>query len=492
MNKLASTRALRLVPKHPKKSILMGLLALAFTHTSCASKVPQSQVKRSAIPSTQELLSLGQAYDTDTAKWTNLNCVTGEIDLTSAGSQTGDARTVYERDLSYEEVLDKLGGRLSVGVQFPSVAVDAKASYAAENSTNEFRETHTLSFRTQRKSKFKLGSVRISDTGRKLSGTSSLRAQCGNEFINEINIGLSYMATLSVEFSDQASREKFGGSLKVDVLRGTVEVEGNLEKADDSVKKSVKISLQATQIGGDERKLSTVISTGLTECNALNLAPCIAAFKKAIEYGNTIAEQLTDDSKYAVIGYTTESYADTGITELVAQNHTLVTQLVEDKRLELEAQLKATRINYARMQSILNFAELLNREKRQKVSEQKDALEVNKENLSRALLYCYRLPYSKVTAEGSETFPCVDNAKRVVASLLPFDESLVQIAVPEEDKDRAKCKVALALAKKKGVISERQFKIYTDINFAPEYSIPNNPDSEIIGWGECKTLAPYL
>jgi hypothetical protein len=61
-------------------------------------------------------------------------------------------------------------------------------------------------------------------------------------------------------------------------------------------------------------------------------------------------------------------------------------------------------------------------------------------------------------------------------------------ALPES----LKCGLARLNALERQLITERQYEVFEKINYAPEYSEARNPNSEIIGWGECGNLVSQL
>jgi len=66
------------------------------------------------------------------------------------------------------------------------------------------------------------------------------------------------------------------------------------------------------------------------------------------------------------------------------------------------------------------------------------------------------------------------------------------VAMPMMDEHEALCEAARSDALRRGELTRGQYDVYRRIDYAPEYAIPHNRNSEIIGWGECSALFDQL
>ncbi|WP_437603660.1 hypothetical protein WMF28_18945 [Sorangium sp. So ce590] len=403
------------------------------------------------------------------------------------------AQLEYTRDISYDKALQTIAGEISLGVGFPTVKVEGKAEYANTNSATEYRETHTLSFKYLTKRKLTLGSLELSESGRRYSTSAQhlLHERCKNEFVNEINVGLTFLATMSIEFKNKEDKERFAGSLKVDVLAGTVQVEGSLAIADEKEKKSVRVTLSALQDGGDARQLASILRPEVASCDASNLAPCVEGFRHLISYGTQLPQQIAQmPATLKIISYHTASYADSGLDGLVAGNTPEVADLTLAARERIEDLLRRARKDHARASSLLGYGELLSPEQHAKVAEVQQAAFENRRELTKALIYCFENPY--MTKNGSQmTHPCSDYASNVERGLRPIDRTLLEIKGAPSNAG-VLCEAARLHALRTGALTQRQYDVYQRINYAPEYAVSHDRSSEIIGWGECENLVEQL
>jgi|GEM_PF-5927076 len=453
----------------------------------------QSSFQRASIPGTiPNRLELGQAYDSDSATWGNLACVTGTVsaDLEKRGS------VEYVRDMTYADKLRDLSGSLSVDVPFPSVKVSAEAEYAAKNTASEFRETHTIRFKTYKTKKLSLGTIAVSPLGNEYATRRQrdLRARCKNEFVNEINLGATFDATMSLEFKSKEEREKFGGSLKVDILNGAVKVEGKLAFATEEQKKSVNIRLSATQVGGDPKEMASILTPDVASCDAANLAPCISAFRHLIAYAGTIKTQLTSDADYSIIHYHTASYADTGLEALMPKDNPIVTEITALARERLETRLRQARFDVNRTNYLLAANIGLNTVNKATVEKANADAEWNRSRLFAALLYCYENPYTvEVTGPAGvpETQSACDNRKSQMEAELRFIDPVV-FEIGSDAKANAACEKARLDALGRQDITREEYDAHKRLNWAPDYVSDGRPESGIVGWFPCAEVAREL
>jgi hypothetical protein len=245
------------------------------------------------------------------------------------------------------------------------------------------------------------------------------------------------------------------------------------------------------QDGGDARQLATILTPSVVSCDAANLAPCLDGFGKLIAYGNGLGDQIAHTELLKTLAYHTESYADTGLDTLVPPNGPEVVALTLDTRDHLETELQQARSVYARATTLLDYGTLAAGEPRQRVAALQTAAFDRRRELTKALLFCYANPY--MTGEGAAMHhPCSENARAVDAALPPLDLAALELAADGHAEREALCAEARAKAKARGALDDATFQVYERIDFVPEYATPHDPTSEIIGWGDCATLAEQL
>ena len=469
------------------------MISLVTLLTACGNgtKNHPSQLERAQVPSEViSTLTLGQAFDSDTARWSNVACVEGEIE-----SITGPKATIkFTKDTSYEDRLKTLAGQLSVDATFPSVKVEAQAEYASETAATDFRETINLRAEVTTGMKYKLGTVKLSPKGLYFATNSQMlmRSTCKNEFVNEIRMGAYIDAAMTIEYQTKKDKERFGGSLKVDIAGGLVNVGGKLALATAEEKQSVKISIVGEQVGGDAKTLFNILETDIVHCNAQNIKPCLETFSKIITQSKILAQQLNEiPTSYKSLSYITESYADTGITELVPMENSLVSAATSSARETLEQALKEVRFFSSRVSYLKKTGLGLTKDENDLVEKAYLANESNKSALQAALLYCYNNPYTiKDTETGQDVSACDSEKQKALAKLISIDKNVLEVGA--KSRNDKKCQLARIKAFSAQEIDELQLIAFENVNWAPIYATEKNPDSGIVGWQYCGQVVDQL
>ena len=120
------------------------------------------------------------------------------------------------------------------------------------------------------------------------------------------------MVNLKFEYKNSEDKVKWGGQLDVDWV-GKVNVSGQLSATNNDIKQDIKVTISATQRGGDQNKILTVIPNGLAECSMQNPQPCFDIFENAITYIKTdYINQFDSLDDYNVTKIFTDGYKTSG------------------------------------------------------------------------------------------------------------------------------------------------------------------------------------
>lgn len=342
-----------------RKSIgLGGLVLFAGSITACGA-TPESGLdnlqQESTISGSQtDTAVLGTAYNSDKNKVFNLQCVTGTPEY--RGNSVGQIQ--FTRDMSYDSALNTLAGGLSIGLTLPVVSAEASAHLATEHSSTSLSETyHVYWVGVAQKEVYKAGTLGLSSYGQNLVDNQAnlIEARCGNEFITEVHRGASLLATLKVEFFSSTDRTEVGGKIKVDVLAGLVSADGNLEYVDEDKKKRTKISVMVDQRGGSPERLLTILPENIMSCSMDNAEPCLEVFRNLIAYAKSdYSQQLQDPVKWNVLKYQTQTYADSGMDDLIpSAGYQVIEQAVKNKIKTTENKLRAAMQDEQRASTLL-------------------------------------------------------------------------------------------------------------------------------------------
>lgn len=313
-------------------SLLAGSIISACAQPDEVSVGTLRQAMSSISAAQTDTAVLGQAYHSDQKKVMNLSCVAGESEL--RGNSVSELS--YEKDMSFDDMLNSLAGGLSVGFKLPVVSAEASAELATKHASTSLSETHHLVWvGSAKKEVFRSGTLKLSELGEYYANTRTdlLESRCGNEFITEVHRGASFHATMKIEFFNSEDRLEIGGKVKVNVLVDLVDVEGSLKYVDENKKKRTKLSVQVVQRGGRPEGLLTIIPENVMYCSLDDPTPCLAVFRNLILYAkNDFSAQLTNDVQYNVLKYVTQSYGDSGMEALVpSQGYAVIQEAVRQK-----------------------------------------------------------------------------------------------------------------------------------------------------------------
>lgn len=344
----------------------LGVFSLALLGGLLAGCAGEGEVEPSSLLGTakQELSTissaqtdtavLGTAYHTERKKVFNLQCVRGQSEL--RGNSLSELS--YQRDMNFSTTLNTLAGGLSVGLSLPVVSAEASARIATKHASDELSETHHLSWvGNAQKEVFKAGTLQLTPEGAHYATNRPdlLEDRCGNEFVTEVHRGASLLATLKIEFFSSQDRLEVGGKINVNILAGLVEAEGSLDFVEEEKKKRTKISVQVVQRGGRPERLLTIIPDNVMYCSLKDPAPCFAVFGNLINYAkNDFSAQLAEIDRYNVLKYVTQSYADSGLDELIpSEGYAAIADAVRQKITLTERKLRDALADEERAASLL-------------------------------------------------------------------------------------------------------------------------------------------
>ena len=289
-------------------------LMLAFTvlgHVSASASEPLA----AGATIQNDTLTLGTAYHSEKDGYYALQSVLGRIDE-SLGNTEMDF--VVGVDMGYTQLANMLNGNLGAQLDLPVIKVNAGASYAKQQSADDYTGTYTLYLAMKPKKRTLLpangegfGTTQVAaDLAGQYPGDKFNRV--GDEFVSAIEYGSQVMVNLKFQYKNKADKVKWGGQLDVDWV-GKVRVGGKLESVDNATKKDIKITVSATQFGGTPNELLKIIPNQLVNCTMENPAPCFAIFANTIAYIKTqYVTQFTSLDHYNVARVYTEPYRRSG------------------------------------------------------------------------------------------------------------------------------------------------------------------------------------
>ncbi|MCG7537221.1 hypothetical protein [Pseudoalteromonas sp. OOF1S-7] len=340
--------------------LLLGaalLLIKAHAQTLAVHEVEE----RTAIGQSRDLVPLGTAYQSKGGLLLGLQSVLGR-QVEHLGNTHIDFRVGV--DLSYQQALKLVDGKVDAGFDLPAVRMDAGANYAKDISADRYTGTYTVYSSIKPKSSIL---VPIDDTGYQptLAAKELATAYPGNKasnlgdgFVQGFAYGSNVVINMKIEYRNETDKRAIGGYLSVDWI-GKVKVDGELQKIAEDKRKSVKITISGMQSGGDPNRLLQVIPNGIMHCTLLNPEPCFNLFEAAVHYLKTdYINQFDSLADYNITDVYTTRYLDSGagLQPLIPDNgYAPVNYLTRLIIKELTARWIEERLVYRRAKNLQRY-----------------------------------------------------------------------------------------------------------------------------------------
>ena len=335
---------------------MLGVVGLA------QAKTEQDDIERSTIPGSEnDTVTLGTAYHSEKQGFYTVHSVNGIADDSYGNSELNLTVGV---DMGYSQLASMVDGSLSAALDIPSVSASAGAYYAKQNAADNYNGTYTLFASVTPKKRIlkPTDGDGFAPTGAALDIVNANPGDkfdnIGDEFVSAIEYGSQVIVTLKFEFKNAEEKVNWGGHLSVDWI-GYVSVSGKLDATDEQVKRDIKITVSAKQLGGDETQLLSVIPNGLASCSMANPQPCFTIFANTVRYMKTdYLNQFSSLDDYNVSKIYTDKYYTSGpkLHELITSGNypskTLLTKLLIKNMAEswVEALL-----DHRRADNLLNY-----------------------------------------------------------------------------------------------------------------------------------------
>ncbi len=380
--------------KRSTRATAICTLALA----GCA-KAPSDSTLLSELPGFQpKKVTLGRAYDEVSGKVLNLNCVTGSEER--IGNTIGQVK--YARNMGLQEILNQFSG--GVNVSLPDWAnFQAGYDFANETRSTLLSDSHSVFLSASPKSVvLQPQSLEVTSSAREILDSASsqdIQRYCGNEFVNQIDLGATLMATLKVDFASEEDKREFNANadIRIGLGESRAEIDGNLRDLSESVRSQTQITIQALQLGGVPEELFQILPDESVVCNLMDLTPCLSLFENIMTYAqSTFTEQLGDASTYNAVRIHTQPYREStpAVWELRAPELSPADEpAFLDKMAALKAMYSAEKTYIAKAELYLReFADHLNTPERNRLEEIITVSTANLRRLDEHLLQCRRNP----------------------------------------------------------------------------------------------------
>lgn len=380
------------------KSLLGAIsLSLAFSPTINAEVI---------IPAdSMDFAQLGMPYNTHTKEIHNFICVNAAIDNQSGAPS---ASFNFEHNMDYRKTMNALTGTLSVGIDYPLVKLDAGANIVDEFRSDEYSSSWTayaiaipdVVRLNPSQNGFQLSSKCQEYSSLFSNDTEGMMSKAGDEFISQINRGASLLVQMRLNFANRHQKDTWDANAKYSSI-GTwkLQIEGYLENLSEKEKNSISVEIKAYQNGGEAASLAEILPNNVMSCSTSDIQACEEAFEQALTYANDFGSQLTDADNYNVLSFTTSSYSEAGIYEMVPPQSDLepINQIYLDQLDALFGQQLNDRRRSLKM--LGEYSRFLEADWIDQLSLIKRRTDQNAYMISKVADICFRFPYGEECAQ---------------------------------------------------------------------------------------------
>lgn len=270
-----------------KNRFFASVNPLALVSLLMSASLLSSALIASELPGIEyDNIQIGTAYHSGKQGFYGYQAVSGLIDNTYGNTES---EVQFSVDLGYKQLLNMVNGNLDTSVKLPAVSVDAGGVYASKNAADAYTGTYTIYINLKPKKR-----ILVPESNQGFLPTAAAvelakaypgnrLEELGDEFVMGVEYGSYLIVNMKVEYRSAEDKRKIGGYLSVDVS-GLVSVAGDLSIIDEDVKRSVKISVSAKQLGGNPLELADVIPDGLMQCSLNNPDECFSLFSETVQY----------------------------------------------------------------------------------------------------------------------------------------------------------------------------------------------------------------
>lgn len=441
---------------------------------------------------------LGTGYNSDTGEFLNVQTVDGVVDETLGNTQ---ALTKLVSNSSYTEVLEQLSGNIDVNVSFGLVRVDAGGHIAKEMAATEYSTSYMFqAYLTPKKRTLQPFDTNIGYTLTPAGNTvanqyqTQMMALSGDSFVSEIQYGAQLLINLKVEYLSEQHKSDIGGHLGVSYGVGPVgvSVNGELRYIDEEVKKSVIITVQAVQKGGDPKQLLNIIPNNLITCTLDNYEPCFDLFVKTTDYArNDFGAQFNALSDYNVVRYTANTYGNSSLEvrklDAASQDINLGTTV---QTLWLEDAFKTAIGHEHRARSLLGkYSAWLDDTQRGSVEAIKQAAFDSADIYNKYALACRDNPYGNACVDTWNDYLASCGTGEYPACLQTYSVGDLTIATGDVT-EYFKCENAREAAANFGVENNDTSIGLRELSLAPVFIDADDPAAGVMSWISCKDALP--
>ena len=223
---------------------------------------------------------LGQGYDSKSGNL-RLVCFTGDVIYAGTNESLLEVGVTKTSD----EIKADVEATLLAGIDAFVVAAEAEAKLTSFFASTSLENRYFTSAYVRGKRAI-LKNPRLTEVGKQVfesKDAATIGNLCGNTFVNEVGLGVSFVFSLSLKHADQESKNRVKTTYKIKLpfkaLKKSKEKSWNIDA------NNTKISFDAVQFGGSHSAFNEYQKLlNSTSCERDGLHNCFAKAESALEY----------------------------------------------------------------------------------------------------------------------------------------------------------------------------------------------------------------
>jgi|GEM_PF-6320965 hypothetical protein len=254
------------------KTVLFAMVLGLISAQARAKTIPITEQTR------QQGVRLGQGYDLRNGTFLE-RCWMGEIAY--AGAQ--QAQIQLETSLQEEDVLRNISATFEGGADLLLVSGSIKTTVSSLFQGRRYRETLIYSVEYRGKNALlRDPTLRPDKATLRSRDPERFRAVCGDSFVTESLFGGQLYLFVHIDFLNQDQRDEFKTKVKVSAL-GFSKTK-TISQDSGWTDRSAVVTIEATQIGGDPKYLTRLMSAHRNQCQLADMSGCEGMIDSLFRY----------------------------------------------------------------------------------------------------------------------------------------------------------------------------------------------------------------
>lgn len=382
-----------------------GALALSLSTLPAAAEHTNPQ---DDAAEQQNTVLLGSGWDTHSESVRGFCVQNADQEVYYAGTQS--STIFFDRSMTEDQLETELDVNVSGKLKLPIFNIKGASKFLTNAKATDLSQTLVFSNIIRGKSAL-IRNTALTATGTKIAQKADneqyVRANCGDGFVSEIELGAKLFIGVKFEFSSREAKSSFEAKIDVDYLK-IFEVKGAAKTSLDQFKKQLKIKIFLFQQGGQPQLASDILNdsggngSSIITCSIENRKACVKALENLVQYisgdeptsfKNQVKDFVYDPTSPggpAFLTHKSRSYYEAGHHDLYPTKGPIIKRAILDARRELLFDYDKQSRHHLKAVSLLSMR--LSPKERQAIKATRDILKGNINQILDTAKVCYDTP----------------------------------------------------------------------------------------------------